>query len=398
MGYDNSFSVDSIGRKGGLTFIWKAEFEVEVIGSSCNFIDLHVKSVVEQVWRLTVFYGCPERNRRRDSWKIIQDLSLVNSLPWCIIGDFNDILSHDEKRGGARQPSWLVNGFREAILNSGLSDMGATSYKYTWSRGRDSAEVIENSWRCRPEADFLEKLSFTMEGLKSWSGDCAPKFRSRLKGIRDRMRRFQKRTDTRGLQQYNNLVKEYNNLLGEEEVYWKQRAKRFWLSEGDSNTRYFKNFATGRKRVNRVDRLRDEQGIWRDTKQEVDDIILRYFETLFTEPHVGSIDLLNVETCISDLDNEFSLSPLSNLEVRNATFNGLNNKNIALTPKVNNPETVFDLTPISLCNVAYKIISKVLANRMKNLMPKIISENQSAFVENRLITDNFLIAYEIGIT
>lgn len=68
---------------------------------------------------------------------------------------------------------------------------------------------------------------------------------------------------------------------------------------------------------------------------------------------------------------------------------------ITLILKVNNLSKVGEYRPISLCNVIYKIITKVLANRLKIILPKIISSNQSAFVPDRLITDNILIAYEI---
>jgi hypothetical protein len=93
-----------------------------------------------------------------------------------------------------------------------------------------------------------------------------------------------------------------------------------------------------------------------------------------------------------------------NKDVINTVLQVLNNKEdpsplndtyICLIPKNKDPTHPGDFRPISLCNVILKIITKTMANRLKLILPDVISQNQSAFVPGRMITDNTLVAYEV---
>ncbi|XP_021807878.1 uncharacterized protein LOC110751684 [Prunus avium] len=95
----------------------------------------------------------------------------------------------------------------------------------------------------------------------------------------------------------------------------------------------------------------------------------------------------NTKQMVKNLVNDF---PTNNIPLQD-----VNHTNIALIPKVDSLETVNHYRPISLCNVSYKVITKILVNRLKPILSNCISKNQGAFAPGRSIFDNILIAHEL---
>ncbi|XP_074378457.1 uncharacterized protein LOC141719994 [Apium graveolens] len=142
--YSGWYAVDSQGHGGGLALLWKNDGEgVNIRGSSNHYIDFEVSCDQVGRWRYTGFYGCPERWRRRESWQLIKDLGAESQLPWCIIGDFNDMLYAHEKRGGRNHARVLLEGFQEVVHESGLSDLGYIGSEFTWERARGTDHWIQ---------------------------------------------------------------------------------------------------------------------------------------------------------------------------------------------------------------------------------------------------------------
>lgn len=73
-----------------------------------------------------------------------------------------------------------------------------------------------------------------------------------------------------------------NEILLQEETYWKQRAKLFWLKEGDENTRFFHASASARKKVNHITHLVNESGVRVEDNEGMGNVISEYFQNIFT--------------------------------------------------------------------------------------------------------------------
>ena len=100
--FNNGLVIPSSGRSGGLALLWKKDILVEVQGYSDNYIDAIVTNpTIGFKWQITGFYGHPETHHRKESWNLLRDLNRRYKMPWMCFGDFNEIISMEEKKGGA---------------------------------------------------------------------------------------------------------------------------------------------------------------------------------------------------------------------------------------------------------------------------------------------------------
>lgn len=81
-------------------------------------------------------YGEPKRELRRQTWDLFHMLNNRSELPWCMIGDMNNLGSQLEKRGGRQYPNCLIEGFRDVLNNCDLVDLELQEHLYTRKYGR----------------------------------------------------------------------------------------------------------------------------------------------------------------------------------------------------------------------------------------------------------------------
>ncbi|CAL2275988.1 unnamed protein product [Prunus armeniaca] len=201
-------------------------------------------------------------------------------------------------------------------------------------------------------------------------------------------------------------------------------------------------FATIHKKRNHISRIKDNSDAWNDTPL-LGTVFVEAFRKRFTQSDpiapASVQDFISIiDPCISTEDNSILMASVSELEVleavksigalkapghdglhaiffhqywaetkhflihlvrdfflNNLPLNPINHTNIALILKNDNLKTLDHFRPISLCNVAYKVITKIIITRLRPILAKCISPNQGAFASGRSIFDNILIAHEL---
>lgn len=134
LSFSHSEEVLNEGRSGGLGLFWGDGVKVRVRSKSTRFIDAELEGGPgDPRWRFTWFYGHPKTSLRHLSWQAIRDLCDEDSLPWVLIGDFNEILTVAEKEAGRRRRECQMRGFQEVVAYADLIDLGYVGSKFTWS-------------------------------------------------------------------------------------------------------------------------------------------------------------------------------------------------------------------------------------------------------------------------
>jgi hypothetical protein len=302
---------------------------------------------------------------------------------------------------------------------------------------------VENAW-AREIGPNGREVSGALKGvlgdLSSWSKDVLGDLEKRISRLKKELEQCRRNAISNDQVRKEEVLRfKLSRLEDQRETYWKQRAHVNWMKGGDRNTKFFHSAASERKKMNHIRKLHKEGGGVVEAEEAKKEVATNYFTKLFTSSPGTRVEelLAHVDSRVTPLMNEALCREYTAEEVKEAlesigdlkapgpdgmhaifykqfwetvgdtvtakVLNVLrggeiptewNETTVVLIPKVKEPESMKDLRPISLCNVVYKLISKVLANRLKKILDEIIAPNQSAFVPGRLITDTILLAYE----
>ena len=107
---------------------------------------------------MTGFYRAPETSRRDELWALLKVIRDRSTLPWLVIGDFNELANDSEKEGGSSRPRRQMKNFTNTLNWCGLCDMGFVGPRFTWlyqsmdggqSRERLDKAVVSLAWGAR---------------------------------------------------------------------------------------------------------------------------------------------------------------------------------------------------------------------------------------------------------
>ena len=517
-GFMEGWEVPREGLSGGLLLGWMSPHKLNVLYSTKHLIHANLLDNRGSPLSISFIYGHPMQSKRHIVWSDLIAISRIAHKNWLCIGDFNQILSHNDKFGFKYRKIEGADSLRQTLFDLNLCELEAKGQKYTWmNRHEDDTFVMERLDRAYAFVDWIntdphynlqnqpiirsdhgaiildfdlkqpfrkrpfrfERMWLTHVDCKSvaqhaWNtrtqGSRAYILQQKIKNVwrqfinwnRDTFGRVDRELKEKQmkLQEIQNTIsfmedirvekilrEEIENLLVKEELMWAQKARSDWIIQGDRNTKYFQTLVRQRRARTRITMLKKSDGQQVDDLNEIEALLVDHFKSQYNEsdskdvhsilgefeglaiPKLDHNQKQNLDRQVTDAEIEEAVFQLGShkapgpdgipalfyqeywslvkqdicnyvhaffhsgtlLKSLNQTFITF----ITLIPKTLPIEEVTQFRPISLCNVTYKIISKILVSRLKPLMDQLITPYQNAFIKGRIITDNILLAHEI---
>ncbi|KAJ9542248.1 hypothetical protein OSB04_028754 [Centaurea solstitialis] len=353
----------------------------------------------------------------------------------------------------AQKPTSGVGILRKldrVLVNTDFSDSFHLSSARFLPRAQrsDFLSIVSDAWRMSVHGTYmycvLQKLKHLKPLVRSLSSHHGP-LSENVKTMRLKVEELQNLVDANpydiSLQDnLSSVTGKFQEALWLEDSYFRQRAKCRWLQEGDLNTAYFHKAVKERKNRSLITSILDVHGM-EASGDSIGVAFENYFKSMLGERDAHVIpdipeDFFSRKLSIEDAN--YMIRPITKEEVKLAMFDigddrapgsdgytskffksawsiigsdvilaiqdffyrgrlarQVNHTAICLLPKHPHASRVTEFRPISLCNVLYKCIAKIISWRIKDSLDFLVSSSQSAFIPGRGITDNILLAHEL---
>ena len=145
--FDGAIHADTIGYSGGLWVLWNstvAEVMLTQLAKTEQEIHVTVKVLDSNLtWVLSSIYACPRLAERRLLWNNLSSIASLHHLPWLMVGDFNELLSCNDKQGGNPLNPRRVQLFKDCLDAYETVDLGFHGPKFTLVNKRETGQYIQ---------------------------------------------------------------------------------------------------------------------------------------------------------------------------------------------------------------------------------------------------------------
>lgn len=406
-------------KRGGVRFCSSSHNAFVRVVEDCEFLDIGFEGPRFTWFRRDVGERL-DRALCNKEWQLQFDEGFLTHLPRIksdhrpiLLSYFRTVAAPSVHRPFRFQAAWLTHpSFKEFIKDSWLGS-GAWELSYP-----HLVEALKK-WNFEVFGNIFHRKNRVLQRMKGVENILSRRYSTHLRDV------------------LGGLQKEFEEILIQEELLWYQKSRINWLGYGDRNTSFFH---TTTRRKNRISMLQHEDGSWVTVDADLQRMTRDFFKNLYTDEQSPSYSYqcrVNFPALAAVSDPQLTALPTKE-EIFGVVKNfggfkspgidgfpplffqsqwaivgdsisdfvrrffregeleaAVNETLIVLIQKIPNPINITQFRPISLCNVSYKIITKLIANRIKPLMGDLVKETQSGFIQGREISDNVVIVQEV---
>ena len=326
----------------------------------------------------------------------------------------------------------------------------ASSFKFLkmWSLHSDCKDFISSCWQSDfvgcPMLNLSKKLKLLKSKLKVWNKETFGNVHQYVKNSELKLNLIQTRIHTNGpsddlLNLEKTAQNDLNIALERQECFWREKSKVKWHLEGDRNTGYFHRLSQIKNKTKLISSLRVGENLISDPHL-ISEHIVDYFKNLYcTNNFLQEQSLVEevIPKIIDDNTNNLLTMLPTHAEIKVVVFNlnkdgapgpdgfrafffqtywdivqkdfidaimqffitgwilpNFNSNTLILIPKHPNADSVEQFRSIAMANFKFKVISKIIADRLASILPSIVSSNQKGFIKGRNIKDCLCLASE----